>query len=445
MSGQEIVEKDWAAEDRKRRVFSEKGIWHETCGNGICDFQERINVDRMRTERREKTREQLKKHNLGAILCFREFNMKYIAATMKFTYLTEYQQLGPLPSGQRYVLLTQGHEKPLYCEHGDISEQAAYHMPWVDADYARGAPFMELTMGREANEWIGRKFIDYLKAQLKRMGALNERLGIDVYAPRFEQMLKDAGIEVTTEGMEALADAREVKTRDEIECIRMASAIAEAALSKVAQAIKPGVRESDLVGIMNQVSYQYGGTTYGDTWVACSGPNTAPNLRTFTDRMIRPGDVVFVDAYGTHYLEYHTCYYRTFVCGKAWPELKEAFKKVAFWQRAPLEKCKDGNTTKDIAERCPGADKWGYTDEAKAMGNAIAHGIGLSHVERPFISREWSIDHPMPLKEGMVFAIENQFPDGLGQGVRLEDIVAVTKTGYELLTRWPLELIECPY
>jgi Xaa-Pro dipeptidase len=260
-----------------------------------------------------------------------------------------------------------------------------------------------------------------------------------------EAILKDAGINVTTEGIDAMADAREIKTRDEIECIRMACAIGEAALYQVRKAIAPGVRESDLVGIMNKVATECGGTAYGDSYVSLSGPNTSPNIRAFTDRMIRPGDVVFVDAAGIHFLEYHTCYYRTFVCGKAWAELKEALKKTAYWQRDPLEKCRDGATTKDIAERFAKAAEWGYEDETKAMGNSIAHGIGLSHIERPFIHREFSLDYPMPIKEGMVFAIENQFPDGFGQGVRLEDVVAVTKTGYELLTRWPLEIVECPY
>jgi Xaa-Pro aminopeptidase len=56
------------------------------------------------------------------------------------------------------------------------------------------------------------------------------------------------------------------------------------------------------------------------------------------------------------------------------------------------------------------------------------------------------MENPLPLKENMVFLIESQVGDGLGQGVRLEDMVRVTKTGYELLSRWPIdEIIECPY
>ena len=72
--------------------------------------------------------------------------------------------------------------------------------------------------------------------------------------------------------------------------------------------------------------------------------------------------------------------------------------------------------------------------------------MGLSHFERPLISKEWTEKNPLPLKENMVFLIESQVGDGLGQGVRLEDMVRVTKTGYELLSRWPIdEIIECPY
>lgn len=443
MSG--FQDRNWTAEDSKRRVISEYGVWQETCGNTISDWQERINVDRMRIERRERVRDELKKRDLAAIMCFRDFNMRYIAASIHFPYLTEHQQLGPLPAANRYVILAQDVEKASYYEHGSISRQIAHHCPWLHADYARRAPFFELVIGHEANEAVKKTFVEFIKGELKRMGVLKERLAVDIYAPQLEECLGDVGIEVTTEGIEVMAAAREIKTQDEVECIRMASAIGEAALWAVGQAIAPGVRESDLVGVMNQAAYKCGGTSHGDAFVVASGPNTDPNTRTFTERMIRPGDVVFADAYGVRFLEYHTCYYRTFVCGKAWPELKEAYKKAAYWMRAPLEGIKAGSSTREIAERFPTAKDFGVEDEDAVSGNAIAHGIGLSHIEPPMIGRAWALDHPMILKENHVFAIEVQFPDGLGQGVRFEDVMRITKTGYELLTRWPIdEIIECP-
>jgi len=243
----------------------------------------------MRTERRERAREQLKKYGLGAVLSFRAANMKYLAATMHHAYLVESQSIGPLSFGSRYVILAQGVEKATYYEHSDMYLASGQHMPWVNTDYCRPAPFRELQIGKAANDMLAKKFVDFLKSELKSMGALNEPLGIDIYAPELEEMLEEAGIKVSTKGINALADAREIKTRDEIECMRMACSISEAALWAVSKTIGPGVRESDLVGLMNQVAYQHGGTTLGDGFVALSGPNTSPNLRTFTDRMIRPG------------------------------------------------------------------------------------------------------------------------------------------------------------
>jgi Xaa-Pro aminopeptidase len=57
------------------------------------------------------------------------------------------------------------------------------------------------------------------------------------------------------------------------------------------------------------------------------------------------------------------------------------------------------------------------------------------------ISRIWSLEHPYPLESGMVIAIETQDGDGLGQGVRLEEMILVTDTGSEILSRWPAEEI----
>jgi Xaa-Pro aminopeptidase len=437
---------NYVPESKRERIYSPEGILRETAGTGLCWWQERINLDRMRRERMEKTREALKKHGLGAILCFREVNMIYIGSVLRLPYLTEAESFGPTPIGMRYLLFGVTGPKPYFHEHGAIAEQQGHHGPWLEVRHAH-APLLEYAAGLPAADTVVPKFVDQIKGELKEMELLKEPVGLDLFSPRLEAILKNAGINVTTKGIDALLDAREVKTEDEIECLRMACSIAEAALYQVRKNIAPGVRESDLVGIMNQTAYKCGGTSYGDGFVVASGPNSWPNIRYFTDRMIRPGDVVFADAYGIRFQHYHTCYYRTFVCGKAWPEIKEAFKKVARWQREPLDKgCKAGNTTADITKWFPSAEEWGGKDEAAVSGNAICHGMGLSHFERPLISREWTMENPLPLKENMVFLIESQVGDGLGQGVRLEDMVRVTKTGYELLSRWPIdEIIECPY
>jgi len=439
-------EEVYTPETRRERIYSPEGILRETFGTGQCWWQERINMDRLRRERREKAREQLKKYGLGAVLCFRDCNLIYIGSALRLSYLTEAESFGPVPIGMRYLVFGVNAEKPILHEHGAIAEQQASHAPWLELRHSQ-APLLEHVAGVEAADSIVPKFVEQIKSELKEMGVLNEPLGIDIYSPRLEEILKNAGLKVTTKAIEAINDAKEIKTQDEVECMRIACSIAEAALYAVRKTIAPGVRESDLVGIMNGVAYKCGGTTSGDGFVVASGPNSWPNIRCFTDRMIRPEDVCFVDAYGCRYQHYHTCYYRTFVCGKAWPEIKEAFKKVARWQREPLDKgCKAGNTTADIARWFPSADEWAAKEEAAVSGNAICHGMGLTHFERPLISREWSLEHPIPLKENQVFLIETQVGDGLGQGVRLEDMVRVTKNGYELLSRWPIdEIIECPY
>lgn len=429
------------------RRYHPSGVLIETLGTMQLDWQERINMPRMRVERREKVREQLRNYNLGAILLNRDYHIKYTCSAPRFEYLSETNCYGPTMIGMRYAMLFEPVEKATLYEHGGIASQIERHAPWLNVKYAH-AGLIDTEAGKAAAEMITKRMVNQIKEDMKAAGVAGERLGFDFYHPRLEQALKDAGIKVDTQaGIDAMADAMACKTSDEVECTRIACTIGEACHAAVKKAIMPGLRESDIVRIMNDTAMKLGGNTHGDAWCVCSGPDSWPNQRTWTDRILRPGEVVFVDVFGCRWNEYHTCQYLTYVCGKAWPEIREAFKKVATWQREPLEKgCKAGNTTADIAKWFPSAKEWGAEEEAAVSGNAICHGIGLHHFERPLINREWSLDHPIELKEGMVFAIESQCGDGLGQGVRLEDIVHVLKDGYELLTVWPIDdIIECPY
>jgi Xaa-Pro aminopeptidase len=113
---------------------------------------------------------------------------------------------------------------------------------------------------------------------------------------------------------------------------------------------------------------------------------------------------------------------------------------------AAMSAIKAGNTTWDICEKWPSSPSyWGYDTWEDVAALAVGHGIGISLHELPFFSYPRAKANPMKLEEGMVLALETWAGKRGGKdGVRLEEDVLVTKDGYELLTKFPIDkLIEC--
>jgi Xaa-Pro dipeptidase len=182
-----------------------------------------------------------------------------------------------------------------------------------------------------------------------------------------------------------------------------------------------------------------------------SGENTNPYGWTFSDRMIRPGDLVYIDVDGASYQGYKTCIYRTFCCGKATNEQKDLFAEAKEMLDAGMSVVKDGATDYDVLEKWPDSPQyWGYDSWFDVVPYACGHGLGVTLHDRPmvlFSHRALGLP-PQEIKEGMVMAFETYAGKKGGKdGVRIEDMVLVTKEGYELLSLFPQELIECwiPY
>lgn len=173
-----------------------------------------------------------------------------------------------------------------------------------------------------------------------------------------------------------------------------------------------------------------------------SGPDTWPKGQSdSSDRIIRPGDVVYADFYNIGFNGYRSCYYRTFSCGRLQPNTREAYKRAVENLYSVLDAIRPGVSTAEVAERFPDpeAEYWDYygiTAGWQMTTNHWAHGIGLSLYEIPLIWRGISLDHPMILEEGMTMAVETQDRDG-SQGVRVEEMVVVREGGVEILSRWP--------
>ena len=281
-----------------------------------------------------------------------------------------------------------------------------------------------------------------VKEVLHKYGVANQPLGVDILDVPFYQALEKEGIEVA-DGQQAMLDARIIKTKDEIELLKLAAAMVDAAYGEIARSIKPGVRENDLVAIANNTLF-----TLGSDLVECvnsvSGTRAQPHPHTFSDRIIRPGDMIFLDIMHS-FNGYRTCYYRTFVCGKPTKAQLEAYEKAWTWLKRSIDAVKPGVTTADVARAWPAAEEFGFKDEREAFLLQFGHGIGMSIWEKPVISRLFSLDHPFPIKEGMTFALETYCASEDGQGAaRIEEEVVVTKDGCERLFKFPCEeLISC--
>jgi len=413
---------------------------HKGCMTQAVDWDENINYERMRNYRLERTREQLKAFNLGAILSIDAWNMRYITGTWTSHWTVP-------ASGLRYCLFAANAKGPILYEQGEIGYHTRQMCPWLDKVKVAitGAGWNSIVLGPEAQKAQRDKLVKQIVDDLKTCGVDKEALALDFWDIGLVEGLQNAGIKVSPVGVQLMLNARKIKNRDEVECLRIAAAIAEAQLYALKTAIKPGIRENEIIGIMHKVAYDLGGEVYLGEWCT-SGEFSWPNPReTTANRMIRPGDVIYADAYNTSYMGYKTCVYRTFCCGKASQRLRDDYQQALEWLYDAISIIKPGVTTKDICEKWPPAESvWGdilVKFEDQAAGSNWGHGIGLSLYEYPIIWREVSLKHPFVLEEGMTFAIETQHGTLGSGGVRMEEMVHVTHNGVEILTKFPIEEI----
>jgi Xaa-Pro dipeptidase len=216
------------------------------------------------------------------------------------------------------------------------------------------------------------------------------------------------------------------------------AALVDAAYQDIAEALKPGIRENQIVALATKKLYDLGADDV-ESINAVSGERCNPHPHNFTDRLIRPGDQAFFDIMSS-FNGYRTCYYRTFNVGRATQSQRDAYKRAREWIDASINMIRPGVTTDQVAKVWPKAEDFGFPSEMEAFGLQFGHGVGLALHERPVISRLNSLDYPMEIREGMVFALETYCPASDGfSAARIEEEIVVTATGRSVITRFPAE------
>lgn len=220
---------------------------------------------------------------------------------------------------------------------------------------------------------------------------------------------------------------RATKDKEEIKYIKKAILATKEVLKKAVKHVRPGASESYLSALIECEFIKRGARPGFQTIVAagknCSKPHAHPS-----DNRITKNDAVMIDI-GCRLDSYNADMTRMVLIGRARDKIKEIYLIVRSAQEKAFEKIKPGRKICDVdrAGRQYIIEK-GY---GKFFGHSLGHGVGLDVHEEPSVSgRNNDI-----LRPGMVFTVEPAiYIPALG-GVRIEDMVLVTRNGFEILTR----------
>ena len=391
------------------------------------DWEQRVDFERLRHWRVARVREQLEQSDLGAILLFETSNIRYLTST----------HIGywAFNKGERYALITRTGE-PRIWDFGSAAKAHRLQQPWMNPENSVGgntglqgaiAPAAGL-QGRAAEE---------IASVLKEEGVADMPLGVDMAETSVFLALQNAGIMVR-DGQQVMMLAREIKSDDEIMLLTQACAMVDGVYQDIYEFLKPGVRESDVVALAHKRLFEMG-SEFVEAVNSIAGERCSPHPHVFSDRLIRPGDTAYFDIIHV-YNGYRTCYYRTFVVGRATQSQRDAYNQAREWMDVAIELVKPGTSTDEIARVWPEAHEFGFEDEMDAFGLQFGHGVGVGLHERPIISRLNSLEDPIEIKEGMLFALETYAPASDGRSAaRIEEEIVVTAEGPKIITLFPAE------
>ncbi len=392
------------------------------------DWEVRVDFERLRRHRIARVHEMLEQFDLGAILLFETSNIRYATST----------QIGywAFNKGERYALVTRN-GRPRIWDFGSAAKAHRLQLPHMyDRENSVGGNTgLQGAIGPETG--LHTRAAQEIKSVLAEEGIAGERLGVDLAETGVFLALQAEGLDVV-DGQQAMMRAREIKSADEIMLLTQACSMVDGVYQDIFEMLKPGIRESDVVGMAHNRLFQMG-SEFVEAINSIAGERCSPHPHVFSDRLIRPGDQAYFDIIHV-FNGYRTCYYRTFVVGRATQAQRDAFKKSREWMDAAIDLVKPGASTDQIARVWPRAEDFGFENEMDAFGLQFGHGVGVGLHERPIISRLNSLDSPVEIQEGMVFALETYAPAGDGRSAaRIEEEVVVTADGCKVITLFPCE------
>lgn len=391
-------------------------------GGSRVDYEDRTEFAELRKQRAERTAALLEESQLDALLVWKDENVRYLSGLRA-------QIIQGKSSILNGCLFTPDGEITLFVSGGE-ADRARRVMPWVDR--------IEIVPIMESASLIAGAVENVIGPEISRRGLAGARIGVDELAFAQLSALRRYLPGVTLDDGDALMQrARLIKSELELLVMEEACAIAEAVTETAIAAVKPGVRELDVVAEAMRTLYRLGGEmAHLSTPFVASGEHMSPPNRFASDKLIREGDLVFIDI-GAMWNGYYADMGRTIICGRPKRRQQEVYTAVYHALEAARKSMRLGNTNEDVADAVRAAgDRYGLGDRFLSL--FIGHGVGIGANEPPYIGEALPGAPVVDLEIGMTMAIEPLiWIPGVsgGAGVRLEDTITVGESEGIAMTR----------
>jgi Xaa-Pro dipeptidase len=377
---------------------------------------------RLETGRLQRLRDQLRIYDCAVGLFYDPINIRYATGVSNM-------QVYSLHNPCRYVFVAVDGPIILFdfhgCEH--LSKDSA-----VVGEVRDAKSWYHFNSGPRNHEHAG-LWLDEIHDLMMQYAPGSQRIAIDKIDPIGSHLLEAKGYQII-EGQEVAHMARMIKTDEEILAIRDAVNVCQHGIEQMQMASEPGKTEQQIWSILHQCNIEYGGE-WVETRLLSSGPRTNPWYQECSARVIESGDMISLDSdlVGPH--GYSADISRSWICGRQSPtdEQKQLYQLAHEQVQRNTELFKAGKSYRDI-----GTEAWQLPESFQQNQlPAISHGIGLCNEYPLIMNPQWfdASGHDGECQAGMIFCIESYVgSSGGGEGVKLEQQILVTDSGYEIIS-----------
>jgi Xaa-Pro aminopeptidase len=230
-----------------------------------------------------------------------------------------------------------------------------------------------------------------------------------------------------------IRNLRGVKDVQEVALTRIAIEISSKAFEHAMGIAKEGIFEREIAFEMEFFMKRNGAQALGFDLIVASGKRSALPHGRAMDKRIEKGDLILID-FGSEFQGYHSDQTRTVVCGNPSSDQKKIYQVVKDAHDKAIEKVRPGIPLYEIDRAA--RDYIQHQGYGEYFGHGTGHGIGLAVHEDPAVNWE----NKSIATEGMVFTVEPGIYIPEWGGVRIEDMVWVTRDGAEVVTYLPRDL-----